>query len=222
MLARATYKMEIHIRAIVVFVLLFGVLNINAKWQSDIQDPQLLKCIQKALDKQGVAPADLQVLKCHSKKIESLDGIAQFNNLTSLSLFNNRIERADLSGLQKLTLLNLAKNRLTELQVANLPDLHTLYAFQNKLEAVDLTGLNALQKLRLAQNKILSLNTQDLVSLESAHLFDNQMEDLDITPMVSLTFMDVKQNPMPDALYDFFDEQKGIVISHDGNADDWK
>jgi hypothetical protein len=32
----------------------------------------------------------------------------------------------------------------------------------------------------------------------------------------------VKQNPMADELYDFYDKQSGITISHDGNVDDWK
>lgn len=197
-------------------------IQVNAQWESNVLDPALKTCIHKALEKGHLNPDALTALKCHSKKIENLDGLNQFTNLTSLSLFNNKIIRADLSAFTKLETLNLAKNKLTFLYVKNLSALESLYAFQNKLTEVDLTGLTALKKLRLAQNKITELNTQDLSALESAHLFDNQMEDLDIRPMVKLTFMDVKQNPMPDELYDFFDEQEGVVISHDGNADDWK
>ena len=61
-----------------------------------------------------------------------------------------------------------------------------------------------------------------LKSLQQGHIFDNQLEDLSIEGLNNLEFLDVKQNSMPDELYDFYDEQEGIVISHDGNADDWK
>jgi protein phosphatase 1 regulatory subunit 7 len=61
-----------------------------------------------------------------------------------------------------------------------------------------------------------------MLALETGYFFDNQLEDLQITGLEKLTFLDVKQNPMPDELYDFYDKQEGIVISHDGNADDWQ
>jgi Leucine-rich repeat (LRR) protein len=152
---------------LVACVALLFTIKVNASWESAITDQALKTCIQQTLKKDGLTSEQLTTLKCHSKKIEQLDGLEQFKNLTSLSLFNNKIETANVSALSKLSTLNIAK-------------------------------------------------------LESAHLFDNQMEDLDIVPLVNLTFMDVKQNPMPDELYDFFDEQEGVVISHDGNADDWK
>ena len=72
------------------------------------------------------------------------------------------------------------------------------------------------------QNKLTELDISPLQSLTEAYLWDNQLEDLQITGLDKLEFLGVKQNPMPDELYDFYDQQSGITISHDGNADDWK
>ncbi|MBT0586993.1 hypothetical protein [Alteromonas oceanisediminis] len=188
---------------------------------NNIKDDALRACISRALD-EGSALSDVKRLKCHSEGVESLEGIALLPNLSTLSLFNNHIEHADLRELSQLTTLNLAKNRLSILNVEGLSHLENLFAFDNQLETVSLNGLSALTKLRLMQNKITELDLSNLQALESAYLFDNQLEDLSIDGLSALTFLDVKQNPMPDELYDFFDEQDGIVIVHDGNADDWK
>jgi len=72
------------------------------------------------------------------------------------------------------------------------------------------------------QNQLNKLEISPLQSLVESYLWDNQLEDLQITGLDKLEFLDVKQNPMPDELYDFYDQHTGITISHDGNADDWK
>ncbi|GAB5380031.1 MAG: hypothetical protein Alis3KO_15750 [Aliiglaciecola sp.] len=188
-----------------------------------IKDPALKACIQAALSKQGATGVEqITKLKCHNQGIESLDGIQQLINLESLSLFNNRIEEADLTQLNRLEMLNLANNDLVSLQISGLGELKTLFLFKNNLTSINMQGLVSLQKLRMMQNQLTVLDITSLVSLREAHLFDNQLEDLQITGLSKLEYLDVKQNPMPDELYDFYDEQTGIVISHDGNADDWQ
>lgn len=188
-----------------------------------IKDPALNACIQSALSKQGASDLEqINTLKCHNKGIESLDGIEQLVNLESLSLFNNQISQADLTQLKRLEMLNLANNDLVRLKLEGLNELKTLFLFKNKLTTLNMQGLVSLQKLRMMQNRLSTLDISPLVSLKEAHLFDNQLEDLQITGLGELEFLDVKQNPMPDELYDFYDEQTGIVISHDGNADDWQ
>ena len=192
----------------------------------NIEDKALLKCVNSALKKQGIDnQADfnqLKRLKCHKKDIASVAGIEAFTGLEYLSLFANDIKQADLRALKQLTYLNLAKNKLSSLQISQLNDLETLFLFNNRLKTLDLSGLSALKKFRMMQNRLASLDLSGAFALEEVYLWDNQLEDLDITPLKNLQFMDVKQNPMPDELYDFFDEQEGVVISHDGNADDWK
>ena len=187
----------------------------DIKWQ----DNALQSCVESHGNWEN--SEQFTKLKCHNKKIASANELKHFTSLENLSLFGNRLTTLDIRELTKLTALNLANNRLTQLEIAGLEHLDTLFLFKNQLQRLDLSGLHRLKKIRIMQNKLISLDITPLVSLETGYFFDNQLEDLQIDGLEKLTFLDVKQNPMPDELYDFYDQQKGIVISHDGNADDW-
>lgn len=188
-----------------------------------VEDTALQECISKAMLKARITEAHaLPKLKCHNKAIASLSGIEYFSGLEHLSLFGNQIVNADLSKLTNLKHLNLAKNKLMHLDITGLSQLEALYLFKNELTTINFEGLSSLKKMRIMQNKLSKLDISPLLSLSEAYLWDNQLEDLQITGLSKLVFLDVKQNPMPDELYDFFDEQDGITISHDGNAEDWK
>lgn len=186
-------------------------------------DKNLQSCVEQQAQEHGWQDvSEVTELQCHNTGIESADELQLFTGLTQLSLFNNNLTKLDLRPLKKLQLLNLANNDLTELQIVGLNQLETLYLFRNKLRTLDLSGLTAVKKIRLMQNRLTKLDITPLTSLETGYLFDNKLEDLQITGLNKLTFLDVRQNPMPDELYDFYDEQQGIMISHDGNADDWQ
>lgn len=205
-----------------IFLLIAFKNNASApEYLSQITDKALKECISKQI-KPDQSADDITKIRCHSKGIKKLSGLEVFKNLQSLSLFNNRIEEADFTSFEKLEFINIAKNRLNSLQVNQLKKLQTLFAFKNRLETVNLQGLSSLTKLRMMENKLRTLNISELTALESAYLYNNNLEHLTIEGLNALSFLDVKQNPMPDELYDFFDEQEGIVIVHDGNADDWK
>jgi len=202
---------------------IFLATNLQAVDLSSIDDTALQTCIQQTMDKEGLNnPVELTKLKCHNKGIKSLNGLEQFASLQSLSLFGNRISSANLVSLKQLTHINLAKNNLTTLEIKGLKLLESLYLFKNKLSTIDFEGVGSLTKMRVMQNQLTALDISPLQSLTEAYLWDNQLEDLQITGLDRLKFLDVKQNPMPDELYDFYDQQTGITISHDGNADDWK
>lgn len=189
----------------------------------DWGDAQLENCMKKLIKKQNwQSIEDVTEVKCHSKKILSAQNLSKLANLRKLSLFNNKIKQLDLAPLIQLETLNLAKNKLTDLNITGLSKLKKLYLFNNKLVNLKLSGLVNLEEIRLMQNSLETLDIRPLGSLKQGHIFDNQLEDLSIEGLSNLEFLDVRQNPMPDKLYDFYDEQEGIVISHDGNADDWK
>ncbi|WP_395338865.1 leucine-rich repeat domain-containing protein [Ningiella sp. W23] len=190
---------------------------------ANMVDTALSACVNSALEDAGLSDiSTLTRLKCHKKGISDLSGIEALSGLEHLSLFANDITEADLSSLVHLRYLNLAKNKIERLNISGLQHLETLFLFKNELTELDLSGLRSVQKMRMMENKLERLDISELESLEEAYLWDNQLEDLDITALTNLRFLDVKQNPMPDELYDFYDEQEGITISHDGNADDWK
>lgn len=208
------------------YITIFSIIYIakaNALTPITIEDDALQTCIVQSMTKHGFSQAEQLIeLKCHNKGIGSVSGIEAFANLESLSLFGNSITSADLTALKKLKHINLANNNLIALQINSLNNLETLYLFKNKLTTINFEGVDSLTKMRIMQNKLEVLDISPLQSLTEAYLWDNQLEDLQITGLDKLEFLDVKQNPMPDELYDFFDQQSGITISHDGNADDWK
>lgn len=165
---------------------------------------------------------DFTAIKCHSANIRVAEHLEKFTGLVSLSLYNNALTELDVRQLKQLSSLNVAGNKLEVVQVSGLSNLTTFYAFKNLLKNIDLNGLVSLKHLRLMDNKLTTLDTATLGALEEGHLFNNQLTTLDIKQLHKLKFLDVRQNPMPDQLYDEFDEMEGITISHDGNAEDWK
>ncbi len=187
------------------------------------QDQNLKECVLRQAEKNAWQDVEqVTSVKCHGKDITSAQELVQFTNLTKLSLYNNKIKQLDLTLLKSLKELNLAKNRLTEVRITNLTELETLYLFRNKLTFLDVSGLAKVEKFRITQNQLSKIDIRPMKGLKQGYLFDNKLEDLAIDGLMALEFLDVRQNPMPDELYDHYDSLTGVVISHDGNADDWK
>lgn len=210
---------------LLVVLLPFLMADLYAQNITDIewQDAKLANCVQKAAQKAGWKTINqVTQLKCHKMGIVQADELNQFTALQNLSLYNNKIVKLDLTALTELVSLNLSNNKLVDLKISGLNKIETLFLFKNKLKTVDLSGLASVKKVRLMQNRLELLDITPMHALETGYFFDNQLEDLQITGLDKLSFLDVKQNPMPDELYDFYDKQEGIVISHDGNADDWQ
>ncbi|WP_206486142.1 hypothetical protein [Thalassotalea sp. G2M2-11] len=187
------------------------------------KDPAFAACVHQTAKQNNWHNAEeVNKLKCHSMAIKHAQEVELFTNLGYLSLYNNQLSTLNLTPLTQLTEVNLANNELVTLQLHGLSKLSKLYLFKNKLTTLNLTGLDRVQTIRLMQNQLTKLDITPLISLKTGYLFNNKLKDLSIAGLEQLEFLDVRQNPMPDELYDFYDEQDGIVISHDGNADDWK
>ncbi|NQZ80521.1 MAG: hypothetical protein HRT52_05840 [Colwellia sp.] len=191
--------------------------------QLEFSDPALLNCIQKSARGSKLhAIAEFKKLRCHGMNIQSLEGLNQLTNLTSLSLYNNELTEVDLRVLKQLVHVNIANNKLRAVKISGLSRLKSLYLFKNKLTTVNFIGLKQLKKIRITNNQLITLDISPLVSLEKAYFFDNKLENLVLTGLSQLKFVEVRQNPMPDDVYDRYDAIDGITIVHDGNADDWK
>jgi Leucine-rich repeat (LRR) protein len=188
-----------------------------------IKDDALKQCINDlSIQHQWKNIHDIHVIKCHSKGIKSIEGLPAFANLTTLSLFNNKIKVIDLRAFNKLEVVNISNNKLTHIQLEQLSNLHTLYLFKNQLQTINFSGLTKLNKLRITNNKLNHIDISPLISLEKAYFFDNQLEDLIVKNLPKLSFIELRQNPMPDEVYDRYDAIEGVTIIHDGNADDWQ
>ncbi len=188
-----------------------------------LSDSALQQCVQQHASKNNwQLLSDVDVLKCHGMNITSLEGLQVLSQLTSLSLYNNKLQQADLRAYNQLEHLNISGNKLKTVNVVGLNKLKTLYLFKNKLKTVDFKGLSQLKKIRITNNQLETLDISPLTALEKAYFFDNKLEDLVVKGLPKLTFIELRQNPMPDDVYDRYDAIDGITIVHDGNADDWK
>jgi len=187
------------------------------------KDEALAKCIKNLSERNHWKNSE-QVTKitCHGKGIKNINGLAIFSQLKYLSLFNNALTSVDLQPFKHLHYLNIANNKLTQIKLENLAELNTLYLFKNKLTTIDFMGLSVLKKVRITNNLLQQLDLSPLISLEKAYFFDNKLKDLVVKDLPKLKFLEVRQNPMTDEVYDRYDELDGITIVHDGNADDWK
>lgn len=187
-----------------------------------VSDNQFKQCLTALAQKNNWLTADMvSKIECNSKNITVLDGLEQFPQLQSLSLYNNQLIQASVKNLPNLRHLNLAKNVLKAIELSSLPALEELYIFNNKLTALNLTKLPSLTLLKANENQLLTFVYADLPALEKIYLFNNKIVTLDIYHLPKMHYMDCRQNPMPDKLYDEMNALKGVTFLHEGNAKDW-
>lgn len=186
-----------------------------------IRDAALKSCIAQHQQKhQWRHLAQVTQLKCHNRGIVSLEGLAAFSALTRASFFNNAITHYTPTGLSQLKHLNLAKNPLRSLALTH-TTLEELYIFSTNLQTLTLS-LPTATIVRANNNQLTQFTYRHLTQLKKLYLFDNALKALDITRLPQLHFMDVRQNPMPDELYDAMDQLPQATVLHDGNAEDWQ
>lgn len=197
---------------------------VAAPSQIEVEDAELRKCLIKiGRANNWTSAGEFVAIKCHGEGIKSLTGLEQFANLESLSLYNNKIKQADLVLAQfpKLTTLNLARNQLTELSLQNSTSLQSLYVFANELESLTVNNLARLEIVKSHNNRIETFTYSNTPELAKVYIFNNQLKFVDIYNLPSLQYMDCRENPMPDELYDEMDKMEDKTILHDGNAEDW-
>jgi len=207
---------------LILLLLLATPLHAN-DWLAAIPDTAFKQCLSElAAQQQWSDAAAVREIVCHAKGINSVDGINAFVNVEKISLYNNSIAALDLVTLPKLRQLNLARNKLKSLSLPELPLLNELFLFNNQMQQLDLPALAQLQTLKANSNKLTAFRYRGLPLAEKIYLFDNKLPTMDIDHLPKLHYMDVRQNPMPDDLYQRMDAMKAATILHDGNAPDWK
>jgi protein phosphatase 1 regulatory subunit 7 len=189
----------------------------------ELKDKNLQACILELAEKNHWGDAEsVSNIECHSKNIRFVDGIEVFTKLKRLSLYNNDITELTLTQFVYLQHLNVAKNKIDTFSVSSMPALEELYVFNNKLPRLALADLPNLKQVKANNNLITNFTYKTLPALEKLYLFGNKMTDMDIYNLQLARYVDVRQNPMPDKLYEDMEKVKGITFLHDGNAADWQ
>lgn len=193
------------------------------EWWAVLSDPALRQCVGELAVEHGWQQlADARNISCHSRAIETLNGIEQLRQLESLSLHNNRLSHVTVRDMPQLKRLVVSRNQLESLQIQDTPLLAELLFFDNPLTQLELKNLPKLVLLKGNANQLSTFRYANLSALEKIYLFNNKLPDIDIDHLPALRYMDVRQNPMPDELYQRMDKMSNVTFLHDGNAADWK
>lgn len=133
------------------------------------------------------------------EKISDISALAEFENLTDLELFGNRIE--DISPIKELKGLNylqLSGNRIRDLEaLRDMKDLYTLILMDNRISDLGpLEDMEDLETLQLDYNNISDISPlRGLYNLNELSLSGNRISD--ITPLQDLedlTWLDLSDN----------------------------
>ena len=139
--------------------------------------------------------AQVTYLDISSAQITSLQGIANFTQLTLLNCSNNAIAQADLSALTLLQRLDCGANLLNNLAV-NAVSLHVLNCASNDLSSFDFNSLTNLISLDCSSNSLGILDVTAMTSLQTLICKDDQFTALDISTLPQLTHLDCSNNAL--------------------------
>jgi hypothetical protein len=107
-------------------------------------------------------------------------------NLYTLELKNVKYKKLDLSGNERLGVLNLENDGLKELKLGRLPALWYLKCNDNELKKLDLSGYNKLHVLICDNNKIKKLNLSKNKKVGSVSCKNNRISKLDCSKLSKL------------------------------------
>jgi Leucine-rich repeat (LRR) protein len=134
-------------------------------------------------------------LDVSTTQITSLQGIANFTQLTILNCANNNLSQLDISALTLLQRLDCGNNLLNNLSVFA-ASLHILNCASNDLSTFDFNSLTNLTTLDCSSNSLGLVDVSAMTSLQTLICNDDQLTALDISTLPQLTHLDCGNNAM--------------------------
>lgn len=126
-------------------------------------------------------------------KLTSLD-LSQNTALTAVYCSNNQLTSLDASNLLSLKTLNCNSNQLTSLTVAGSTALTDISCTNNQLTSLDVSNLPVLAKLTCYSNQLASLTMTGSTALTEIWCFSNQLSELDLSGLTNLTTLSCGSN----------------------------
>ena len=128
--------------------------------------------------------------------ITSLKGIKQFKNLKYLYCENNLIKTLDLSGMEKLELVDCYYNEMVSLNVSNCPSLKWVYCYSNNISELNISGSNNLIILQAYKNNLKSIDVSGLKELVYFDVLMNELREVNFSNCPKLTVAAVGGNKL--------------------------
>ncbi|MEL1253973.1 T9SS type A sorting domain-containing protein [Flavobacterium sp. DGU38] len=104
---------------------------------------------------------ELKTLNIGYSEITDLTGIQDFEALTTLSCYNNKLTTLDLSKNPNIVKLECSFNKITNLNISNNTNLSELACTSNNLTRLDLSKNKALTRLSCSNNNLTQLNIKN-------------------------------------------------------------
>ena len=140
--------------------------------------------------------SSIKELHCSSKSITSTNGLELIKNLTILFIADNQLTNLDVGKNVNLTDLYVSYNKLTSLDVNNNINLKRLIVQANKLTNLDVNGAKNLTELRADVNQLTNLDVSSNVKLTNLTIYSNELTNLDVSNNVNLTELYVFNNKL--------------------------
>ncbi len=140
--------------------------------------------------------SSIKELHCSSKSITSTNGLELIKNLTILFIADNQLTNLDVGKNVNLTDLHVSYNKLTSLDVNNNINLKSLIVQANKLTNLDVNGAKNLKELRADGNQLTNLDVSSNVKLTNLTIYSNELTNLDVSNNVNLTELYVYNNKL--------------------------
>ena len=113
--------------------------------------------------------------------ITSLKGIKMFTNLQYLYCENNMIKTLDVSGMEKLELVDCYYNEMTSLNVSNCPSLKWVYCYSNNISDINFSGSNNILIFQAYKNKLTSIDVSGMQELVYFDVLMNELRDVEFS-----------------------------------------
>jgi hypothetical protein len=139
---------------------------------------------------------EIDTLKIKRNNIENLTGIESFLNLNYLDLTGNKLTSLNINNLPEIITLNCPENKISSINLFNLPKLKILDLSNNKLTALDLSEFTSLEIVFCFWNNLISLDLKNLNNLTDLRCNSNKLTSLDLSKKTQLNLLDCSYNQL--------------------------
>lgn len=142
---------------------------------------------------------DITQIRARKSSIKSVKGIDFFKNLKLLDLTRNRISEIDLSSNLLLEELYIGNNQLEELDLSCNPNLTHVEVFMNDIAELDLSANKQLENLYANGNELSALDLSSSPCVEELQVSDNNLEKITLAEDTNLRVFRAENNFLPDS-----------------------
>lgn len=172
---------------------------------------QTLNCQENSLEALEISNCpELSQLWCFTNALTSLD-LSGAPALSDFKAWDNDLSTLDLSANKAIVSLEIQRNQLTDLVVADCPELQHIWCdgltkvgeeeFLGSLQRVSVTNCAKLEELNFQENSVQELSIANCPSLRSICGWRNQLTELDLSGCTSLIECKVAANALTSASF---------------------